>query len=579
MRHFLLGSTFTAFLLLMGPAGPAASQSQDLPQQLQIMKSELTRNFQALQKEPVPPYYLAYCIDRVATQTVSTSFGAISSQSENTTAFLRVELRVGSYALDNTHELRSPDPLASIFSRIGSLDRAPLSESPDALRVILWQATDKAFKNAAEMLQKVKTERSTKVAEEDKSDDFSRLDAQVSLEKPLAVPVDLEKWTSRVRRFSSPFKGDPHLIGGQAYFSSEVRNKFFVNSEGTALLVPTNYLRLGIYATTKADDGMEMPLSLSYFGFAESDLPSEDTVMADVKTLMASLEKLRTAPIVDPYTGPAILSGKASGVFFHEILGHRLEGHRQKSEQEGQTFKKKVGQLVLPEFISVIFDPTIKEIYGIKLSGFYRYDDEGAKAEKVTAIENGIMKDFLMSRSPIENFSRTNGHSRAQPGLKPVTRQSNLVVASTKTLPDDALRARLIEECKKANKPFGLIFSEVAGGFTMTSRIIPNAFNVTPLLVYRVYVDGRPDEVVRGVDLIGTPLTTFGKITATGSRFDVFNGMCGAESGAVPVSAVSPSVLVSEIEVQKKAKSQEKPPILPPPALSSGHPGKEGGLR
>lgn len=576
MRRALLGSTSVILLLCLGFSCPSAFESQDHPPQLQTMKSELTRNFQALQKEQVPPYYLAYCIDHVATQTAYSSFGAIVSKTATTTAYLRVDMRAGSYALDNTHELRSPDPLASILGRMGILDRAPLTESPDALRLILWQITDRAYKGAVEMLQKVKTERSLKVAEEDKSDDFSKAEAQVSVEKPLAVSLDMDKWAARIRNFSSPFKNDPHLISGVAYLSSEVRNKYFVNSEGAVLLAPANYIRLGVSAVTKADDGMEMPLSLNYFGFAESDLPSEARVVSDIKIMMENLEKLRTAPIVDPYTGPAILSGKASGVFFHEILGHRLEGHRQKSEQEGQTFKKKLGQPVLPEFMSVVFDPTIKELYGTKLSGFYRFDDEGTKAEKVTTIDNGIMKSFLMTRSPIENFSHSNGHSRAQPGMKPVTRQSNLVVVATKALSDEALRTRLIEECKKANKPFGLIFSEVAGGFTMTARMIPNAFNVTPLLVYRVYVDGRPDEVVRGVDLIGTPLTTFGKITGAGAKFDVFNGMCGAESGSVPVSAASPSVLVSEIEVQKKAKSQEKPPILPPPALNSDQQKKEG---
>jgi predicted Zn-dependent protease len=282
--------------------------------------------------------------------------------------------------------------------------------------------------------------------------------------------------------------------------------------------------------------------------------------------MIGTLEKLKTAPVVDPYIGPAILSGKASGVFFHEILGHRLEGHRQKSESDAQTFKKKVGEKVLPEFMSIVFDPTIKELQGLKLSGAYSFDDEGTKGEKVVCIENGILKDFLMSRTPIDNFPRSNGHARCQPGLKPVSRQSNLLVESKNILSEQQLRQMLIEECKKQNKAFGLIFTENQGGFTSTGRVSPNAFNVTPLVVFKVYTDGRPDELVRGVDLIGTPLTTFGKIMATGSKLEVFNGTCGAESGGVPVSAVSPSILVSEIEVQKKAKSQEKAPILPPPA-------------
>jgi predicted Zn-dependent protease len=431
--------------------------------------------------------------------------------------------------------------------------------------VILWRDSDRAYRNAVETFSKVQSERSVKVAEEDKSDDFSKTDPQVSLENPLEIQVDLEKWATKVRKFTEPFKKYPFILDSSASFQSEVRQKYFVNTEGTLISTPANYMRLYVSAAAKADDGMELPLSLSYFGFKESDLPSEERVMADVGALIATLEKLRTAPLVEPYTGPAILSGKASGVFFHEILGHRLEGHRQKSEAEGQTFKKKVGELVLPEFMSVIFDPTIKELHGFNLSGVYRFDDEGTRAEKVVCIENGVLKDFLMSRTPIENFPHSNGHARSQPGLKPVSRQSNLIVESRKMLQEDQLRQMLIEECKKQNKAFGLIFKEIAGGFTSTQRTMPNAFNVTPLAVFRVYTDNRPDELVRGVDLIGTPLTTFGKIIATGSEMEVFNGTCGAESGGVPVSSVSPSILVSEIEVQKKAKSQEKPPILPPP--------------
>jgi predicted Zn-dependent protease len=334
-------------------------------------------------------------------------------------------------------------------------------------------------------------------------------------------------------------------------------------------------MRIQIAAMAKADDGMELPLYLNYFGFKESDFPSEARVLSDISAMISNLEKLRTAPLVDPYTGPAILSGKASGVFFHEILGHRLEGHRLKSEAEGQTFKKKVEEQVLPDFISITFDPTIKELYGFALSGAFRFDDEGTKAEKVISIRNGVLKDFLMSRTPADRFPRSNGHARSQPGARPVSRQSNLIVESKNMLQEDQLRQRLIEECRRQNKPFGLLFAEVSGGATSTGRSMANAFNVTPLAVYRIYTDGRPDELVRGVDLIGTPLTVFGKITATGSKMEVFNGTCGAESGAVPVSAVSPSILVSEIEVQKKAKSQERPPILPPPTKIEGDP--EGG--
>ena len=251
-------------------------------------------------------------------------------------------------------------------------------------------------------------------------------------------------------------------------------------------------------------------------------------------------------------------------MFFHEILGHRVEGHRQKREEEGQTFKKMVNQKVLPETFSVIFDPTVRRRESMDLVGAYRYDNQGVKARRVPVIENGVLKNFLMSRTPIEGFSRSNGHGRKQAGLAAVARQSNLFVEVTRSHSREELKAMLIDRLEQEDKPFGLYFKDVQGGFTFTGRTTPNMFNVLPVMVYRIYPDGR-EELVRGVDLIGTPLTAFSKIMAADDQFESFNGICGAESGGVPVSAVSPAVLVSQIEVQKKEKSVERLPILSPP--------------
>ena len=196
--------------------------------------------------------------------------------------------------------------------------------------------------------------------------------------------------------------------------------------------------------------------------------------------------------------------------------------------------------------------------------GSYRYDNEGVAAHPLTVVQNGVLKSFLMSRVPIEGIPVSNGHGRAQPGLAPVARQSNLIVQVAHPVSHDELKKMLIEQIKRDNKPFGLIFEDIEGGFTITQRFIPDAFNVLPIMVYRVFPDGR-QELVRGVDLIGTPLTTFSKIAAADDQVATFNGICGAESGSVPVSASSPSLLISQIEVQKKMKSQERPPILPAP--------------
>ena len=210
-------------------------------------------------------------------------------------------------------------------------------------------------------------------------------------------------------------------------------------------------------------------------------------------------------------------------------------------------------------------NPTLAKFGENSLRGYYQFDDEGVSDEDVTLVDNGVLKTFLLSRSPVEGFPKSNGHGRRSPGRDVVSRQGNLMMTSTNQVGFEELRKRLIEECRRQEKPYGMLFEDITGGFTGTRRRGPQSFKVLPVVVYKVYADGRPDELVRGVDIVGTPLTCFSKITCTGDDPDVFNGTCGAESGWVPVSAVSPSILVSEIEIEKRRRQQDKPPILLPP--------------
>jgi predicted Zn-dependent protease len=281
---------------------------------------------------------------------------------------------------------------------------------------------------------------------------------------------------------------------------------------------------------------------------------------------MVALEK---APELEPFTGPVILSGKAAGVFFHEVLGHRVEGHRQKDADEGQTFTAKVGEKILPEFLSIWDDPTQRSFQDIPLVGHYEFDAEGSRAQAVTLVEDGVLRGFLLGRSPIAGFPVTNGHGRREPGKAAVSRQGNLMIRAKNPKSDKVLREMLIQEAEGQGREYALIIDSIQGGFTLTGRDAPNSFQVTPDYAWKVFVDGRPDELVRGVDLIGTPLVTFERIVAAGGSVGVFNGRCGAESGWVPVSASSPALLLSEIEVQKKGKGSALPLILPPPEIKA----------
>jgi len=323
-----------------------------------------------------------------------------------------------------------------------------------------------------------------------------------------------------------------------------------------------------ITASARAADGTDLSTFDTFEAVDAAGLPDDKKLLAAVDGVANDLTNLLSAPEAEPFVGPAIFSGRAAGVFFHEIFGHRVEGHRQKDETEGQTFTRSVGTKVLPDFLSVVFDPTRRRLDGIDLNGWYQYDDEGVQGQKVLAVDKGVLKSFLMSRSPIQGFDHSNGHGRRQPGLEVVSRQSNLIVESSNAVSEARLREMLLDEVRRQHKPYGLYFRDITGGFTTTARAGLQAFKVIPVIVYRVYPDGRPDELVRGADIVGTPLASFAKILATGDKPEVFNGYCGAESGSVPVSAVSPSILVSEIEIEKKAKSNDRPPLLPAPPMT-----------
>jgi len=529
------------------------------------MNEELLRSMKELSSQKQAPFFISYMItDRTAT-SIAGSLGKLEDDEKIQERFLDIDVRVGNHQLDNTHTIRGNR--INFTASKGLAVPMPLTENPKAIKTLLWYNTDKAFKAAEEQYLKVKTNIAVKVSDEDSSADFSNEQALVDYSNTFTTP-SIPNNTQDVIRFASErFKIYPFITNSKVYFQSEFTTKYFVNSEGSKLSWSEGSYRVFIIASTKADDGMVLPLFRSFFAHTTGSLPSKETLVATIDSMAILLAELKKAPLTDTYSGPAILSGEASGVFFHEIFGHRVEGHRQKDPNSSQTFKGFVGKPILPDFIDVVFDPTIKFLEGREVHGYVTYDDQGVKGKKVVAVENGIFKEFLMSRSPIEGFPVSNGHGRKQMGYVPVSRQSNLIVRSRNTVSVKELKDLLRKECKEQNKEYGLYFVEISGGFTFTSRTIPNSFTVQPLVVYKIYEDGRPDELVRGVDMIGTPLTTFQNIVTTGDDLGIFNGICGAESGNVPVSASSPSILVSTVEVQKKSKSQAKPPILESPSL------------
>ena len=534
------------------------------PVLLDAMTTELHRAFTSLGTQTaskdaqLPPYFLSYSVSDASVATVRAQYGAVVDSSANRVRVADIQVRLGDPKLDNTHGTHRGSAVNSL--------QLPLTDDREALARSLWVATNTGYSTALDNYLRVKTEAEVRAKEEDTSPDFSKEAPQTHLGTPAPpVVVDRAAWGERVAALSKIFREYPDVTQNIVMLTVQNETDYYASSEGSQVVTPHLAARLVVFAVTRADDGMDLFRAQTYEAETVKGLPAQAEMEAGIRELGKSLEALRKAPVTEPFNGPAILSGRAAAVFFHEVLGHRLEGQRQRGDEEGQTFTKEVGKDVLPTFLSVADDPTITKFGSTWLSGSYEYDDEGEKARRVDLIDDGVLKTFLMSRLPIANFDDSNGHGRAQTGRMPTGRQGNLIVTSTKTVPETELRKELIEEAKKQGKPYGLYFEDISSGFAVTTRSSPQAFSVVPLVVWRVYVDGRPDELVRGVSIVGTPLAAMKRIVATGDKSEVFNGECGAESGTIPVSAVAPAMLLSEMETQKQTQGTARPPILPIP--------------
>ena len=587
--HLLLSAT------LLSPVIARAETPRSKPADsvlLTAMQTELTRAMNSLGASPVAavqtvaaqtvpasaadnsretprPYFLSYSVSDGDQVSMSASFGAITGSTAARRRFADVEVRLGTPAEDNTHGDHRNSALTTVPLPITD-DRAALARS-------LWYATDRGYARALDGYLKVKTEQQVRAKEEDRSADFSSehpahqiLPASPPLE--LARSAERDAWEARLREITNLFTQFPDVLYNTASLEASTETDYFVSSEGAGVSTPSHVARLVIVARTRADDGMDLFRVETFEADEPAHLPGQATLLAKTRSMAENLEALRKAPITEPFNGPAILSGRASAVFFHEVLGHRLEGQRQRGDEEGQTFTKLLGKQILPTFLSVSDDPTLTNFEGHPLSGHYSYDDEGQPARRVDLIKDGVLETFLMSRLPVAAFSNSNGHGRAEVGHMPTGRQGNLIVSSSKSVSDKQLRQLLIDEAKKQGKPYGLYFEDISSGFAVTNRRSPQAFSVIPLVVYRVYTDGRPDELVRGVSIVGTPQAALNRIVATGDHQEIFNGVCGAESGQIPVSAVAPAMLVSEIETQRQSQGNARPPILPPPAIAQTHP-------
>src|SRR5258708_8339556 len=357
---------------------------------LKIMQGELSRASSSLSKTDPAPYFLSYTVNDQNIVVLVGAYGSLLTDAALQRRQADVVMRVGSPALDNTHGQSRVSGMTS-----GTL---PLGDDPAAISRVLWELTDREYKRAAPAYLNVKTNTAVRAEEEDKSPDFSNEAPQKHAGEALKPQAfDRAAWEGEIRRLSGAFRKYPGVYFASVILQAQDSNSRLVSSEGTAIASPSAITRLIMEPQTRHDDEMALIHVETFQAPSAAGLPIEADLRAKIDKMTADLKDLRKAPAAEPYDGPALLSGRAAAAFFHEVLGHRLEGHRQSEEDEGQTFTKKVDQEVLPKFLSVADDPTIHELAGVKLAGSYDYDNEGSPAQRVEVIQNGVLKNFLMT--------------------------------------------------------------------------------------------------------------------------------------------------------------------------------------
>ncbi|MBM4394119.1 MAG: TldD/PmbA family protein [Deltaproteobacteria bacterium] len=550
-----------ALVVMLAAAAPAVAAEAD-GWILDAMNRELERSRKELKLGDYDPaYFVAYTVRDSDRYYVSGKNGALFSSTRVPHRLAQVDVRVGDYEMDSSEDSEfsfSPNQKWIPNTLV------PIEQSPESLRHVLWLMTDYKYKAALVSFMKVKAKR-VNDPKTSRVGSMCRAEPVRLVEPPKALRFDLPAWEATVRKVSGVFLDYPDIFDSSVETSAVRLTRYYVNTEGSRISTTDLYYQFYVTAVARAEDGLLLQDTVTFYGRDASDMPSRDTILKQTREMADLLVRMRSARVIEPATVPVLMSPEATGVFFHETMGHRLEGQRQEDEEEGRTFKGHLGQQVLPAFIDIYDDPTESRSNGVALNGEYRVDDEGVAAKRAVLVEKGVLRGFLLSRRPVEGFSASNGHGRSDGFQRAVGRMANLVVRGAKPVPHARMKQLLLDEVRRQGKPFGLIIETIAGGATNTSTYGFQAYKGMPRVAWRVDAATGAEELVRGFEIVGTPLSSINKIVATSDRYGVFNGYCGAESGSVPVSTVAPDALFAEMELQRAEEGKERLPILPPP--------------
>jgi TldD protein len=517
----------------------------------QALRDELTRSMDQLQlKDLERPYFIEYSVLDSEFFTATATFGALVSSSRGKNRTLLTQVRVGGYEFDNTDFV---GPSVSASGMVEDNDYV-------ALRRDVWLATDAAYKQAVETLASKRAYVQNRVRKESLPD-FSRERPTMAVAPRREFAINQAEWEKRVRDWSLIFRRYPDVQESSVAFRATLAHRYLINSEGTTVRQPSFFVTVEARAATQAADGMQLRLSVPFYAKSYDGLPTDADIAAGVKKLAESLAELRAAPALESnYVGPVLLSGSAAATLFSQNLAPELSGQRpsllEQERSEGTQFAERVNRRVLPLFLSVRDDPTQTMSGNTPLFGAYEFDDQGVPAQRVSLVEQGILKNFLMSRRPRKDVAQSNGHGRLA-GFGVAAQTGNLFITAAEGKTDAELKAQLIKLCQLQDLEYGVFVKALDG-------------DGNPALVYKVFAKDGREEPFRGATLGEITVRSLkNEILAAGKDAHVSNRISG-RNFPIGYSVVAPSILLEELELKPPTGTQQKPALLTHPYFDKG---------
>ena len=511
---------------------------------LEALLTELDRSKAQLKMDQVQsPYFIEYRVNEVTDFDAEAAFGALRESQHVHVRVLRVVVRIGDYKQD------------SYYGRgQGESTILPLDDDPIALRRQIWLATDQAYKAAGEALAEKQAALKQFSADSNPVDDFAKALSVIAVEPTVSLKMDEAAWKKTLEDVTGLYKRYPDVQSVTASARFSASNEYLINSEGTITRNGKTTYTVQLNCSAQAADGMRLGRSPAYTVARAEELPSHDVLIGDTKKMLDTVVALRQAPIVEEeYRGPVLFEADAADDIMASLIGQNVVGRKPQLGKPNRTtgaFATSYKTRVLPNFLTLVDDPTLKDFQGKSVVGSYAVDSEGVKAEPVNVIENGMLANYLLGRQPLRDFPASNGHGRAAPGSVPGPSLGVLLVKSSEAQAPAELKRKIIQMASDQTRPYVYRVETLGPGNS-------------PRLLYRVYANDGHEELVRGA--------VFNELDVRALRSDLIavgnDPLVSNRTGGVPTTIISPSLLFDELEVKRADTSKDKLPDYPPPPL------------